>query len=225
MTGSCWRLLAAFTLIFAALTLLHGQDAAEDRSPARAPILAPSLSPFSDSVPGATARFPLSPQPPHLPLRYPGAPGNGVIHRLVLQQLTRAAGIIFSGRVTFIGRAASSSRPNTASTTVTFKVEQAIRGASPGQNLTIHEWAGLWSSGQRYHVGERVLLFLYSPSRLGLTSPVAGAMGRFAMDSHGQIVMSALHMANLVTDPILGGKTVVPYTEFALAVRRSSREE
>jgi hypothetical protein len=222
MTGSCGRLLAAFSLIFAGLTPLHGQEPAADRSPSPAPVLAPSLSPLSDSVPMAPTRFPLS---PHLPPLYPGAPGTGVFQQPVFRQLTRAAGIIFSGRVTFIGRAASSSRPEPASTTVTFKVEHAIRGASTGQNLTIHEWAGLWPNGQRYRVGERVLMFLYSPSRLGLTSPVAGAMGRFAMDSKGQIVMSPLHVANLVTDPILGGKTLVPYADFALAVRRSSGEK
>ncbi len=140
-------------------------------------------------------------------------------------RLVRAAGIIFSGRVTFIGHAASSSRPDPSSTTVTFRVEHAIRGTSTGRNLTIHEWAGLWTSGERYRVGERVLLFLYSPGKLGLTSPVAGAMGRFAMDSQGQILMSALHVANLAADPILGGKTVVPYADFVLAVRRSSGEE
>ncbi|MGA8618051.1 MAG: hypothetical protein WB660_05965 [Candidatus Sulfotelmatobacter sp.] len=65
-----------------------------------------------------------------------------------------------------------------------------MRGASIGEKLTIHEWAGLWTRGERYRVGERVLLFLYSPSRLGLTSPVAGAIGRFAIDSEGKIVLA-----------------------------------
>ncbi len=100
-----------------------------------------------------------------------------------------------------------------------------MRGAAPGQNLTIHEWAGLWPRGERYHVGERVLVFLYSPGKLGLTSPVAGGLGRFAMDSQGRIRISGQHVAALAADPILGGKTVVPYAEFAQAVRRSSEEE
>jgi len=98
-----------------------------------------------------------------------------------------------------------------------------MRGASAGHTLTIHEWAGLWTSGERYRVGERVLLFLYAPSRLGLTSPVAGAMGKFAMDPQGRIIMSPQHVATLATDPILSGKTVVPYDDFVQAVRR--REE
>ena len=27
--------------------------------------------------------------------------------------------------------------------------------------LTVNEWAGLWQNGERYHAGEKVLLFLY----------------------------------------------------------------
>jgi hypothetical protein len=100
-----------------------------------------------------------------------------------------------------------------------------MRGVSPGQKLTIHEWAGLWARGESYYVGERVLLFLYAPGKLGLTSPVAGALGRFALDSRGYIVMSPQHVVTLAADPILGGKTVVPYADFARAVRRSSGEE
>jgi hypothetical protein len=104
-------------------------------------------------------------------------------------------------------------------------VERALRGIAAGEILTIHEWAGLWRNGERYHVGESVLLFLYPPSRLGLTSPVGGAIGRFPLDSQGRIVMNGQHTVALAADPILGRKTVVPYADFALAVRRSGREE
>jgi hypothetical protein len=226
MAASCRRLLAAFLLILVAPMLLRGQDGAADRSPARTPVLASKPSP-NYSVPTAPVR---TTPPPSLPSRYARAPGGGVFQepafrQLVFRQVVRAAGIIFSGRVTSVGRSASSSRPDPASTAVTFQVEHAIRGTLPGQNLTIHEWAGLRLNGERYRVGERVLLFLYSPSRLGLTSPVAGAMGRFAMNSQGQIVMSVQHVAALAGDPTLGGKALVPYADFVLAVRRSSGEE
>lgn len=168
---------------------------------------------------------------PVLPGRYPivhypiiGSPPvpGTTFQPPVFQQLVRSAGIIFSGRVTFVGHTGPSSEQNPASTTVTFQVEQAIRGSTPGQSLTIHEWAGLWAAGERYRVGERVLLFLYPPSKLGLTSPVSGAMGRFAMNSANQIVLGALHISNFKTDPILGGRALVPYSDFALAVRRFS---
>ena len=41
------------------------------------------------------------------------------------------------------------------------------------------------------------------------------------MDSQGRIMMSAQQVAILAADPILGGKTVVPYADFAQAVRHS----
>jgi hypothetical protein len=221
MPASCRRLLAAFLLIFAVPMLLCAQDGVADRSTARAAVLAPKPAPLSYSAPTEPVWGTPSPD---LSPRYAGSPGTGVFRQLVFRQLVRAAGIIFSGRVASIGQSASFSRPDPASTVVTFQVEHAIRGTSAGQNLTIHEWAGLRLSGEHYHIGERVLLFLYSPSKLGLTSPVAGAMGRFAMNSQGQVEMSAQHVAALAADPMLGGKTVVPYADFALAVRRASFE-
>jgi hypothetical protein len=104
-----------------------------------------------------------------------------------------------------------------------------MRGTSAGQSLTIHEWAGLWISGERYRVGEHVLLFLYSPSKLGLTSPVAGGIGKFAVDAQGRIVMNAVQTATVAVDPVLaektGGKSVVLYADFARAVQRSGGEK
>jgi hypothetical protein len=235
MTGIGWRLLAVFFLILVAPTFLRGQEAAEGRLPFLAAISTASPMPLRYSAPIAPVWIP----PPGLPRtypagrypvvrypagRYPVAPGTRIF-----PQLVRAAGIIFSGRVISIGRAPSPPGQARASTTITFQVEHAMRGASPGKNLTIHEWAGLWTSGERYRVGEHVLLFLYSPGKLGLTSPVAGAMGRFATDSQGRIVLSARQVAALADDPILsgklGGKTVIPYADFIQAIRRSGGEE
>ena len=74
-------------------------------------------------------------------------------------------------------------------TRITFHVDQAIRGVIKGQTLVIHEWAGVWESGESYRRGERVLLFLYRPSRLGLTSPVGGQQGRFKLDANGMAML------------------------------------
>jgi len=221
----CWRLLAVFSLLFVA-TVPLGLDVALDRSSMSDPVAAPVLAPKLTLNP-APLRYPspLAPvwiPPPALRGPYPVAPGAIGLQRDVFQQLVHSAGMIFSGRVTFVGSAASSSGPAHASTTVSFQVEHGMRGVSTGQNLTIHEWSGLWSRGEHYRVGERVLLFLYAPSKLGLTSPVAGAVGRFDLDSTGKIVMSPHHIAIFnAADPILRGKTVVPYADFALAVRRA----
>ncbi|MGB8112229.1 MAG: hypothetical protein WCF22_00570, partial [Candidatus Sulfotelmatobacter sp.] len=138
-----------------------------------------------------------------------------------LQQIAQPAGIIFSGTVITISPA-SSKGPK--ATEITFKVKEAFRGVSAGQNLTIREWAGLWNRGERYRVGEGVVLFLYRPSRLGLTSPVAGGNGRFTVNSAGKILLSPQHTHLLAADPILGGKTVVPYRDFARAIHRAGLE-
>ena len=91
-----------------------------------------------------------------------------------LRQLTRDSGYIFAGRVSAIERVPAASNPEGAAVRITFQVEQGIRGVRTGQTLVIREWVGLWEQGERYRLGERVLLFLYRPSQLGLTSPVAG---------------------------------------------------
>jgi hypothetical protein len=108
---------------------------------------------------------------------------------------------------------------------ITFHVQTAIRGASAGKSLTITQWIGLWSSGQRYRVGERLLLFLYPRSRLGLTSCVASGMGRFAVDSSGSISLSPQQILAFRTDPVLGGKSRVRLSDFASAVRWAGEEE
>jgi len=211
MIGFCWRLLAAFTLILiSACAFVRAQDS--ERFPVIPLDGNVSRYLFVDRV-----RSPLSPVRPEV-----GPVTSGT---LAFEQIARVAGIIFSGCVTSIGQSAGLPGYETASTTITFQVEQAMRGVSPGQSLTIHEWAGLWNSGERYRVGERVLLFLYSPSKLGLTSPVSGGLGRFTMDSRGMVLVSPRHAAALSGDLVLGGKTSLRYADFARAVERYRPEE
>ena len=212
MAGTCSRLISAFLLILVC-ALLRGQDTAE-----RQWVPAPNLAEIPSYYAPYEREWP--PILPILPQRKRLFSDNSALGRMV-----QVAGIIFSGHVTSIGRTTVSFGSNPSATTVTFKVEQAMRGTAAGQNLTIREWAGLWSGGERYRVGEHVLLFLYSPSKLGLTSPVARTIGRFAMNSHGMIVMTPQHIATLRTNPILGGKHVVPYVDFARAVERARGEE
>ena len=94
-----------------------------------------------------------------------------------LRRLSRNAGYIFDGTVLSVARVAAGSG-SLETVEITFRVEQAIRGVKNGQVVTIREWGGLWNSGQRYRSGERLLLFLYKPGKLGLTSPVEGPRGR-----------------------------------------------
>lgn len=106
------------------------------------------------------------------------------------QRITRDSGMVFSGVVTQVRRSAS---PD-GTTQITFRVENAMRGVRRGQIVTIKEWSGLWNNGERYVAGERVLLFLYPKSRLGLTSPVGGKLGRYAVDSAGRVLIGSPQM-------------------------------
>lgn len=113
------------------------------------------------------------------------------------KQLSRRAGMIFAGTV--LTAAAQTVNSQTAATDridpgttpavqLSFRVDEAIAGVERGQVLTIHEWAGAWSMHRPMSKGQRFLIFLYPPSRLGLTSPVGGSLGQVALDASGQNV-------------------------------------
>ena len=78
-------------------------------------------------------------------------------------------------------------------------VDEAIRGVRQGQVVQVHEWSGLWQTGERYRVGERVLLFLYPQSKLGLTSPVGGTVGRLQIDRNRRVALKSASAAGART--------------------------
>jgi len=181
----------------------------------------PGRDPALPLLPPATVRTPApDPLSPSFRLRLPVSPGT-----FGFPQLARAAGIIFSGTVTEIAHGPANAGKPIQTVAVTFRVETAIRGATPGDTLTISEWIGLWASGQRYRVGERVMLFLYPFSKIGLTSCVEGAMGRFPVDPAGRVLLSPQQLSAFRKDPVLGGKSHVRLSDFAWAVRQASEEE
>lgn len=144
-----------------------------------------------------------------------------------LQQLTQRAGYIFSGTVLLVERVQPKSQNEVATVQITFRVDQPVRGVSR-QNLIIREWAGLWDSGDRYRRGEQMLLFLYQPSKLRLTSPVNGSFGRFKMDSSGRILLNAARLAALQINapilsarPVLTGTTSIDRHDLVRAIRRA----
>lgn len=164
--------------------------------------------------------------PPTLDLRrHMPVPVEPVRGTIAFPVMTRTAGVIFSGTVVSIARQPATPGQAVETVAITFHVENAIRGATPGEDFTMSQWIGLWSGGQRYRVGERVLLFLYPPSKLRLTSCVGGEMGRFRIDPWGRVLLSAQHLSAFRADPVLGGKSRVRFGDFALAVRRASEEE
>lgn len=160
-------------------------------------------------------------EPIHRLHRFPrnSAPSSG------FPQLVHSAATIFSGTVTRVQPRPANAGQSVATVAITFHIENAILGTVRDRDFTISEWMGLWSSDQRYRVGERVLLFLYPRSKLGLTSSVAGAMGRFTVDTQGGVLLSPLHMSAFRTHPVLGGKSRLRPSDFALAVKQATGEE
>jgi hypothetical protein len=102
------------------------------------------------------------------------------------EQLSRRAGIVFVGTVLNSGRQTEKTDRTVPAVELSFRVDRPIAGVDPNATLTIHEWTGLWNQLRPLHRGERVLLFLYPPSELGLTSPVAGAQGQIRLSADGK---------------------------------------
>jgi hypothetical protein len=131
------------------------------------------------------------------------------------RQLSRRAGMIFAGTVldtatqTVTEQNGTSQTPAHAQSTpaptpavqLRFRVDEPIAGVERGQVLTIHEWAGGWSMHRPMSRGQHILIFLYPPSRWGLTSPVGGALGQVALDSTGK------NVAAQTTDAAIGPRS------------------
>jgi hypothetical protein len=123
-------------------------------------------------------------------------PSDQVLAERVLgpqwKQASRRAGMIFAGTVlTAAPQAAINDKAvSEASPTLQlrFRVDQAIAGVEPGQVLTIHEWVGAQLVHRPMNSGQRILIFLYPRSRLGLTSPVGGPLGQVSLDPSGKYV-------------------------------------
>lgn len=111
-----------------------------------------------------------------------------ILHAII-DPLLRDSALIFSGTVLRVEQRNSDSSSSLATTSILFRVNQAIRGVQRGHIVEVKEWGGLWQAGERYHPGERVLLFLYPPSKLGLTSPVGHRSGHFPVNTAGRVLL------------------------------------
>ncbi len=123
---SCTCLLA---ILFLAPGLLRGQSGRDN--------------------PGREVAIPLPPrmvQPPSVDSLRPGLPITppGTFEFPIL---ARAAGTIFSGTVTAVARHAANRGQSVETVAITFHIENAIRGATPGEDLTISQWIGLLLGG------------------------------------------------------------------------------
>lgn len=152
------------------------------------------------------------------------------------EQLSRRAGMIFAGTVLTAYPATSVTDravagPPPLSVELRFRVDRAIAGVEAGQILTIHEWTGAVSMHRPMIDGQHVLLFLYPPSRLGLTSPVGGSLGLVILDAAGEYVSKKelLRHRGVTVRPgfpvtVSGGTRSVSIVQLERAIR-SAREE
>ncbi len=98
-------------------------------------------------------------------------------------ELVESAGTILAGRVLEVREEPHPQYPYLTVTRVTLAVERSFKGKSKGRSFTFFQIGGS-KTFRPFHLpdyreGEEVVLFLYPESRYGLTSPVAGAAGKF----------------------------------------------
>jgi hypothetical protein len=147
--------------------------------------------------------------------------GRDAVFSETLQQVLPKAGYVFLGRVTEVRYLPPRNSTELGTVRVTFNVEQGIRGTKTGTTFSIREWSGLWNSGERYRNGERLVLFLYPPSRVGLTSTVAGPNGRFRVDRSGYVILPG-PISPIAAPGRPSARTHVPVREFTRAIRRAA---
>lgn len=94
----------------------------------------------------------------------------------VLHEMSDRADVIFVGQVVAI-RPHDGGGVGAGFVEVDFQVAQAIRDCNDG-TYVLREWGGLWSgNGQRYQVGQRLLMLLHAAGASGMSSPVGGLDG------------------------------------------------
>jgi len=108
-------------------------------------------------------------------------PAQFAVRQVNLAYLSQRAEVIIQGQITSVKHTHLAGYPNIPTVEVTMNVERSLRGL-PGRAYTFREvYLGLRSreGKQGYTVGQRLFLFLPSPSQYGLSSPVGIGQGRF----------------------------------------------
>ena len=142
-----------------------------------------------------------------------------------LREVTARAATIFVGRVIYIKPMPVAGSGQVGSVQITFQVEQGVRGTRAGEQFSFREWAGLWSELDRYRIGQRMMLFLYTPSTLGLTSPVGGPAGRFPINASGRVPLTPGQRQSIqVSQTAKIGGARVPVRGLVRAIRGMSKE-
>src|SRR3977135_2570927 len=84
------------------------------------------------------------------------------------RQVSRSAGVIFCGTVIRVEAQNAGRGAPLPLILAQFRVDRGITGVRAGEVITVREWAGTWSTHRAMRSGQRLLIFLYPLSRLGL---------------------------------------------------------
>lgn len=111
-----------------------------------------------------------------------------------LTYLSQRSDVIVQGRVAHVTHRSLAGYPNIPTVEVTLEVENMLRGPQ-SRTYTFREvFLGLRAREGKdgYQIGQRLLLFLPSPSQCGLSSPVGIEQGRFHItySSSGQEIVA-----------------------------------
>jgi hypothetical protein len=117
-----------------------------------------------------------------------------MVKQVNLAYLTQRADVIVQGHVTEVVHETHPDYPNLYTIRVTLSVDDMMRGPS-GKTYTFREiFIGLRAKEGKnsYQVDQHLLLFMPSPSRYGLSSPIGIEQGRFHIfqDSSGSSMVT-----------------------------------
>ena len=124
-------------------------------------------------------------------------PAQFAVRPVNLAYLSQRADVIIQGQIKSVKHEPLPGYPNIPTVEVTLYVERSLRGL-PGKTYTFREvQLGVRpAQGKKaYRAGQRLLLFLPSPSQYGLSSPIGIGQGRFhiANDSAGNARVANEH--------------------------------
>jgi hypothetical protein len=146
-------------------------------------------------------------------------PAQFAVRPVNLAYLSRRADVIVQGQITSVTHKPLAGYPNIRTVEVTLSVERTLRGL-PGKTYTFRELIlGARSNDGKlaYRTGQRLLLFLPSPSQYGLSSPIGIGQGRFhiAADSAGSAKLAnergnAGLFQDVERDAVRAGKKLTP---------------
>lgn len=103
-----------------------------------------------------------------------------------LEEITKAAGKIFTGVCTDIEEIENDSEANLPVIKYKFKITENIKGVREKEEIAFKQWQPT-VKGTGYEMGKKYILFLYPESDRGLTSPVGLSQGLFKIEKKGFI--------------------------------------